>query len=425
MFNPGFSASHLMTMVPYIVDASELFYDIMLSNAKSNTLIELEEYATRITIDIIGKVVLDADFDSQKTSHPIVQAFRTRVGLMRNASSPLPWDSVDLLRPLKLWWNQRTLDGLISEELQRKYAARAGKARAASFKDRKKSVVDLALDGYEKEAADLNGGRPVNVLANPQTKSDIINSMKAFVFAGHDTTASTIAYAMYLLHFHPAVHKKLVAEIDDVFGANATHKAIGAAIKNDPYLINRLEYLTAILKETLRLFPPASTLRRQPAASDADQETYITDPDNGARYAISGFDIWPAAHMIGRNEKYFPQCEHFIPERFIPSQTPFPEAALFTPAGKDAWRPFEKGPRNCIGQELAMIEGKIILALIVKDFDFVAEYDGIKYETLTTKTVIEDPIQASDCSIEGHRCYQMLKGSAKPVDGLPGRLSLR
>lgn len=432
-FNPGFSASHLITLVPYIVDASMAFYDVLNRKAKSGELFPMEEYATRMTIDIIGKVVLDSDFDSQKATHPIVEAFRTRVGLMPSSTSIYPWDAADPLRPYKLWANGRKLDSLIGEELDRKFRERAAKqsgAKPKSFKERKKSVVDLALDTYEKELEEKGVlADSLKSRLDPQFRRDIIDNMKTFIFAGHDTTASTIAYIFYLLHVHPQVYHKLVRELDTVFGSDVSRDAIAAAIKEEPHIINKLEYGNAIIKETLRLFPPASTMRYIPATSDPSKMMYLVDPKTGRQLPISGWHVWPAVHLVGRNEDFFPEPVRFVPERFIQAETPYPESKLFTPQGKDAWRPFEKGPRSCIGQELAMIESRVILALVVRDFDFVAEYYGVKCETWTPVETVEEfsdgKSGAERQTIEGHRCYQMLRGAAKPKDGLPGRVTRR
>jgi hypothetical protein len=144
--------------------------------------------------------------------------------------------------------------------------------------------------------------------------------------------------------------------------------------------------------------------------------------------------IWPVAAAIHRNETYWLQPLRFIPERHLPQNhawQPFPDA----PVHKDSFRPFEKGPRNCIGQELAMLETKIILALTVREFDFVAEFPevvgkegkayprgGAEWDGVGVETVEED---GNMVTIEGHRCYQILKGSAKPASGMPGRVYLR
>jgi cytochrome P450 len=431
MFNPGFSASHLMTLVPYIVDASMVFHDIIQQKAETGELFQMEEVATRLTIDIIGKVVLDSDFDSQKGTHPIVDTFRERVRLMPDATAIYPWQDIKITRPFKLWVNGKKLDRLIGQELDLKINARAQSRdeKPTSAKARKKSVVDLALDGYEHEIRKDEDVEGFNATLNAGVRGDIIDSMKTFIFAGHDTTASTISYIYYLLHFHPTVYRKLRKELDDVFGATSTTADIAAEIEVDPHIINKLDYTNAIIKETLRLFPPASTMRYMPAESDPAKVVYLTDPKTGRQLPLSGWTAWPPAYLIARNEEYFPSPAHFIPERFIPSQTPFPDSKLLTPAGKDAWRPFEKGPRHCIGQELAMIESKVIMALAMRDFDFVAEFDGKKCDSWTPIETVDEFKDGRPGSerrtIEGHRCYQVLKGAAKPRDSMPGRVTRR
>ena len=443
MFNPGFSATHLMTLVPYIVDASVVFSDVIRKKAESKEVFELEEYATRLTIDIIGKVVLDSDFDSQKALHPIVETFRERAVLMPSTKSFPDLTRFQFLRRWKAWRNGIKLDKLIGDELDRKVAARTstatsnGSTSKTSFKDRKRSVIDLALDAYQKEFQ-----HPTTPTKSPPMdahfRTAAIDSMKTFIFAGHDTTASTIAYVFYLLHHHPSVHSRLHTELTTVFGPTSTTTTIAHLIKSDPYIINKLEYTLAVLKETLRLFPPASTLRR--CAPNTVQ--FFTDPSTGQQLPLSGFDIWPIIYLVGRNERFFPRPIHFIPERFIPHLTPFAtgeaenESMLFTPAGKDAWRPFEKGPRSCIGEQLAMMEQRIILALCVREFDFVGvdmedkevgEWRPV--ETATELVEREEKTKRGEKvgreTVEGHVPFQILKGAAKPRGGMRGRVMLR
>jgi cytochrome P450 len=69
--------------------------------------------------------------------------------------------------------------------------------------------------------------------------TDIIDSPKTFVFAGHDTSLSTICWIFYMLHFHPEVYTKLKAELDNIF---PPEKSTADALKVDPWLLNRMEY---------------------------------------------------------------------------------------------------------------------------------------------------------------------------------------
>ena len=330
---------------------------------------------------------------------------------------------------IQIYLNQRKLDRLIGEELDKRYASthlqsngHAPNSAPKSRADRKRSVVDLALQTYQEEyATPAQNSKPTTRL-DPTFRQDAIDQLKTFIFAGHDTTSSTIAYAFYLLHNSPTAHAAVVAELDAVLGPDLA--AAPALLKSQPHLVNSLPYCTAVMKETLRLFPPASTLRYCPTNSDFA----LVDPDDpGTSYPLRGCDIWPASHAIHRNDTYFPSPLEFIPERFLPS-TPFPDA----PVHKDAWRPFEKGPRNCIGQELAVLESKVIFALTLREFDFEVRYpevvgkEGLVFASGGDGgTRVESVGEKGRVSVEGHRCVQVLKGSAKPKGGMPGVVKLR
>ncbi|OQV04103.1 hypothetical protein CLAIMM_09044 isoform 2 [Cladophialophora immunda] len=434
IFNPGFSASHLITLVPYVVDSSLVFLDLLREKAQTNELVELDPLSIGFAIDIIGKVVMDSDFDSQKRPHPIVTTFRKQVQMMPSAASIGPLDDINLVRPIRLWWNAKKLDSLLGAEIDKKIAARKTSQDAdmeKPRKDRKRSIVDLALDAYEKEVA--AGAKAGGSGMTSSFRTMAIDSIKTFIFAGHDTTSATISYTMYLIHLHKHVYTKIIAELDSVFGPEVEASELAELIKSDPHSINKLEYLGAVIKEVLRLFPPASTIRelKRPSELSLAKEKVMIDPSTGKECPLVGFDLWPVAHMIHRNEAYFPEPLKFIPERFIPSQTPFPDCKLHTPAGKDAWRPFEKGPRNCIGQELAMMEAKVVLALVIREVDFTAEFYGKKIEEgdwkpVETKDEFADGISGEQrMSVEGHKPYQVLLGAARPRNGMSGRLSLR
>lgn len=119
---------------------------------------------------------------------------------------------------------------------------------------------------------------------------------------------------------------------------------------------------------------------------------------------------WPAVHAIHHSSDLWPEPFSFIPERWLAKEGD----PLFPVKG--AWRPFEHGSRGCIGQELATIETKIIMALMLRQFKIAPAYaepgpKGPKGETLTTP--------------EGERAYQVLVVTGKPVDGYPARVSWR
>lgn len=196
IFNPGFSAAHLMTLVPYIVDSSLVFVDVLRKKAETHELFQLEEYATRLTIDIIGKVTLDADFDSQKRDHPLVTAFRERTPLMYNGTRPLQLlNDIEFLRKYKLRQNGYKLDALVGKEIDRTIAKRGQGSsggdyepgKKVAFKDRKRSIVDLALDAYysDKMVSSTGGSVKPSKEMDAAFRAEAITSVKTFIFAGH------------------------------------------------------------------------------------------------------------------------------------------------------------------------------------------------------------------------------------------------
>jgi len=200
MFNPGFSATNIMNMADFIVDASLAFCQVMREKAETGELFQLEEYATRLTIDVIGRVSLDMDIQAQKRIHPIVKYFRERLLLMPPATAVFPWQSVDLTRPFRLWWNGRHLNNAISKELDAIIVRRGQafldeqKGLAKSFKT--KSIIDLALATWEKEILSVDGAssdsKAPKRITEPsqlprQLRQDLIDQIKTFFFAGHDS----------------------------------------------------------------------------------------------------------------------------------------------------------------------------------------------------------------------------------------------
>ena len=127
--------------------------------------------------------------------------------------------------------------------------------------------------------------------------------------------------------------------------------------------------------------------------------------DNGTTYSTAGETFWVVNHTIGRDGKYFPLPDEFRPDRFMPPNE----------VNKAAWRPFERGPRNCIGQEVAMLEMKLIMALTLRAFAFETAYE--EYDVLSSRK------RNRGCKVAyGTRAYQTLVIGSKPKDGLPIRV---
>lgn len=207
---------------------------------------------------------------------------------------------------------------------------------------------------------------------------EICDQLKTFLFAGHETTSTLLQWAIYELSRTPRALAALRAELDSVFGPGADPAATLAMLRasGGGERLRRLAYTSAVIKETLRLYPPAASSREARTGSGLQLTT-----GDGTPYCADGLLLYVCHTAIQRDpEVYGDTAELFMPERWLgdakavmgderdgKDDSPTQEGRI--PAG--AWRAFERGPRNCIGQELANIEAQVILAATVRHYDFV------------------------------------------------------
>ncbi|KAI9851999.1 MAG: hypothetical protein M1838_002122 [Thelocarpon superellum] len=385
LFNPAFALSHLMTLSGTIVDHTLTFCASLEEHAARGDIFLLEDLTTRLTIDVIGCVVLDADLQAQRAENPLVTAFRRSIYWTPKASEVNPLVNLNPMRPLVTWWYGRQMDRLLGQMLDERAAKRASGATVG-----RKTAIDLALDAQQGSAVD------------PAIRQQAIDQFKTFVFAGHDTTSSTISYVFYLLSLHPDCLARTRAEHDQVFGSDLVQSA--ERIRATPHLLNQLPYTLAVIKETLRMFPVADGIR-------GGEKGYDVTLD-GKRYSTAGFMIMINHYALMHREDLFPQPFEFHPDRFL-APRPATSPQIFD-IPKDAWRPFEKGPRACIGQELALLEMKIIMVLTLRRFDVTAAYDDWDRQHGGPGPVVD-----------GFRSYQILVSSAKPCEEMPARVRKR
>ena len=189
---------------------------------------------------------------------------------------------------------------------------------------------------------------------NGLTHKEIVDELNTFVFAGHDTTGSASAFVFYLMAKHPDLQEKCREEVTRVMGERDEIEWEDIA---------KFSYLTCFIKESIRLYPPAtfiSKMLNKPLTIDG-----YTIPAN------TSLDI--SVNLIHKNLKHWPEPNTFDPTRFndenIVKHHPY------------AYMPFSAGPRNCIGQNFAMTELKIITAKLVKNFQ-VSLQDGYEMDAI-------------------------------------------
>lgn len=178
-------------------------------------------------------------------------------------------------------------------------------------------------------AIDPDTGRPLPDAA-------ICDELVVFMLAGHDTTATTLTYALWQVGRHRPIQDRLRAEVDALGHPNPT-----------PEDVPRLTYAVQVLHEALRLCPPGAVISRT-AVRDIDVDGYRVEAGS-----VLGFGVW----AVQRDPALWPDPLTFDPGRFSSEQV----------RQRDRWQylPFGAGPRSCIGDHFAMLEATLALATII------------------------------------------------------------
>lgn len=202
-------------------------------------------------------------------------------------------------------------------------------------KRKRLAFMDLLIEQHLKSPKDF-------------TEVNIREEVDTFMFEGHDTTAMSIIWTLYLIGNYPEIQARIHEEIEKLY-----YPGEGKIMWTKDQL-SQMKFLEACIKESLRLFPSVPFIGRQ-AKEDLEIEDGVIIPKNST--------ILLFLYEIQQDPKYFPEPTRFIPDRFIEGSEHY--GGKINPF---AFVPFSAGPRNCIGQKFALQEEKIILASIFSQF---------------------------------------------------------
>lgn len=294
--------------------------------------IDLAEAMMRLTFEIVGKTLFDAevDGDASEVGEALTTVMECAMGQL---GSLVPMPPV-IPTPTNLRYRRAVakLDALVYRVIRQ---------RRAIDEDRG-DVLSMLL------AARDEGGA---AMSDAQVRDE---AMTLFL-AGHETTANALAWTFYLLAKHPEARGKVEAELD----------ALGRTPSYDD--LARLPYTLAVLKESMRLYPPAYVLARRA----------IEDVTVGGHRIERGTICLVSVIGIHRRAEHYPDPERFDPERFLGEK----EKQL----PRCAYLPFGAGPRICIGNHFASMEGHLLLATIARHARFALASDRpVELEPLVT-----------------------------------------
>ncbi|EOI8653857.1 cytochrome P450 [Campylobacter jejuni] len=305
---------------------SEAVADMMdrFNKYPNHAVIEVDEAMTFITADVIFRTIMSSKLDEEK-GKKILNAFVT-------FQEQSVHTAMRRMFRFPKW---------LSYVLGDRKRAKAGDVIRQVLSDIIKPRYDMA-DNAEFE--DILGSLLLVVDADTNKRfsfEEILDQVAMLFLAGHETTASSLTWTLYLLSLYPKEQEKAYEEITQVLQSGAIEISH----------LRQFKYLTNIFKESLRLYPPVGFFARE-----AKKDTQVRD-----KLIKKGSGVVIAPWLIHRHEEFWTNPHGFNPSRFEGEYK------------KDAYLPFGVGERICIGQGFAMQEAILILANILKTYKLELE----------------------------------------------------
>ncbi len=303
--------------------------------------VEMEFETAHLTADVIFRTLFSMPIEDEAATR-VFKAFREY-----QRSQPL-WNVAGLLQ-LPSW---------VPRFRSKKSAKAAGDIRA------------LLENMVETRMADIAAGTAPNDLAtkiitkeDPQTghkfsAAEMVDQVAIFFLAGHETSASALSWALYLLAFDPEVQTRVAAEVAGLDMKNIAFKDL-----------SKLRFTRDVFRETLRLYPPVPMMVRRAEQNHVMRERKVK---KGSMVILSPWHLH-------RHERLWEQPDEFNPDRW--------ETENGKQCNREAYIPFSAGPRVCPGAGFGMAEGVLLLAMLAQKFHFeiVREPVPVAYLTVRAK----------------------------------------
>ncbi|KAJ8106096.1 hypothetical protein OPT61_g9768 [Boeremia exigua] len=408
-FNAGFAPQHILTMLPLIIDKTKIFMEKMDAVARSGVPTRMDRFCVNFTFDIIGQVVTNVDSHAQDEALAHKNDFLRNFRLLSETYISGSGVGLEAINPWKQFWRyyySRRMDAALFKIIRDKFDMIQQFRGTGTQQTKDRSVLALAIQDVEQ--------------LTPKISQVIADQCKTFLFAGHDTTSILLQRLFYALSIHPFCLAKIRAEHDSIFGSRDPEEVLLAKPEET---MQALVYTSACMKEALRLWPPAATVRMT-------HEDFTIKTKEGDQVMVDDCVVYPMQYIIHRDTNvYGPTANDFIPERWIgdsdtSSATNIDTSGTATPTDRipvSAWRPFERGPRNCIGQELANLEARVILACVMRRYDFTKVGVGEVWKDENGQPVVDDKGKYKTKS----ELISTMSVTSKPIDGTRMTVKLR
>lgn len=315
---PAFHRQRLAAFARVMTDATRQMLDAWQARAAGREPFDVVPEMMRLSLRIAGLTLFSIDLTGE--TEQIARA----LDLARAHTIRRMWQVVRLPITFPTPANRRVLRALGESEKFIYEMIRARRQGEIETDD----LLSLLMRARDEETGE--------VMSDKQLRDEAAT----ILMAGHETTAIALSWTWYLLARHPHVEQKLHAELANVLDGRAP-------VFDD---LPRLGYTRMIIEEAMRLYPPAWAVSR----------TAMGDDEIGGYHIPANSEILLLPYVTHRHPQFWEEPEQFDPERFTPERA--------TQRPKFAYFPFGGGPRQCIGNNFALTEAQLVLAVVAQQY---------------------------------------------------------
>jgi len=317
MIQPAFSRKCIDGLAKKMQKANQDLLSIWQEKADKGEIIDVSSDTSDLSLEIILRCLFSDDMDKL---------------IAQEGENPFQILTYDLARDIQFVMKFRALKTLVQQLIDER---RESEKRYDDF-------LEAFMEGVDKETGE------------GMTDKEIIDEVMTMIIAGHETGATTLNWAWYLLSQNSAEEKKLHEEVDNhVAGDIPTFDEVG-----------NIPFSRQVIEEALRLYPPVWLYSR----------TAVEDDHIGGYDIPAGTNIFFTPYYLHRHPDYWDDPESFKPDRFVPGEV--------KKRHKFAFIPFSAGPRRCIGDYFSIVEMQIHLGTMAQKFklEYVPGEKGVELD---------------------------------------------
>ncbi len=325
MIDPAFEGGRLKEIFPAMLACGDEALHRMRREVGTGAVVEVEAHTAHAAADVIFRTLFSIPISDDVASEVFSQ--------FRDYQRTQPLLNLASFIPLPKWMPR----------FRNKQTTRT----SAAIRRLIGQITQTRMVEIKAGTAPDDLATKIMTTADPETgdvfdTEEMIDQVAIFFLAGHETSASALAWALYLLAYDPKAQDRVAAEVEAVFGNDAPSFSA----------VNKLKFTKAVFRETMRLYPPVPGMIR----SNLKPERFRN------RDLRPGSQVLLSPWHLHRHERLWERPDNFDPDRW--------ETDNGKKCMREAYIPFSAGPRVCTGSGFAMIEGPLLLAMMIRAFRF-------------------------------------------------------